>query len=107
MSAFDGLPEIFTNADFGFGEAVAYTPAATGIPATISAIWIARPLTVTLGQVGEDATDVMLHVRAADVPAPQEGDTVRRVATGETMQVATPIEADGNGMIAIRLATTE
>jgi hypothetical protein len=36
MSVFDGLADIFTDT---FGEAVIYTPVATGISKTINAIW--------------------------------------------------------------------
>lgn len=102
---FDGLPDIFTES---FGEPVIYTPVATSIPSDppISAIWRETSADVVLGGgegVAADSGRTTLSVRAADVPAPAEGDTARRVSDGKLMIVSTPILPDGKGMISCNL----
>lgn len=84
------------------GEPVIYTPAG-GTPVEIEAIWIEGAVSATFDDVGTDARAADLHVRAADVPAPREGDIAQRVATGKTMRVVTPIRPDDQGMIAVAL----
>ncbi|MBX6427140.1 MAG: hypothetical protein IRZ09_14590 [Variibacter sp.] len=105
MSLFDGLPDAFVET---FGEEVVYTPAATGVAATITAIWMEEPVAVALeGEAGGDDVAVTLHLRAADVPAPAEGDRAQRVATGRTMRVVPPIRPDGQGMIVCTLEAVD
>jgi hypothetical protein len=104
---FDGLAEIFTDPSV-FGEAVVYTPLATGVPVgangTINAIWHEGSLDVAMTGADSDAAQTTLHVRAADVPEPLEGDVARRVQNGRVMKVSTPILPDGKGMIRCNLA---
>jgi hypothetical protein len=100
-SVFDGLADIFAAT---LGEPVVYTPVVTGVPATITAIWLERPLDVVMrGESGTDDISTELHVRAVDVPAPKEGDTVVRSGTGKTARVVAPIRPDDKGMIACTL----
>jgi hypothetical protein len=100
MSVFDGLPDIFADT---FGESVIYTPLASGVPATITAIWLETPLDIALTGADGDAINTDLHVRATDVAAPAEGDTAQRVSNGKLCRVVPPIRPDGNGMIALAL----
>jgi hypothetical protein len=103
-SVFDGLDNVFVAA---FGEPVVYTPQSTGVPlgpdGTISAIWIDVPGFAVHGEADTDTTEITLHLRAADVAAPAEGDTARRVKDGRTCKVVPPIRPDGKGMIAVSL----
>lgn len=99
MSLFDGMAEIFRDT---LGEPVVYTPAG-GAPVTIEAIYFDTPLTVVLDGEGipVDNRNKELHVAAADLAAPAEGDhaTVR----GVTYRVVPPIRPDGQGMIVVAL----
>lgn len=102
-AVFDGLADIFVDT---LGEPVVYTPLATGVPATIQAIWTETTVDVAVaGEVLTDAGVTSLSVRAEDV-SPAEGDTATRVADGKTMKVTTPILLDGKGMIRCNLAET-
>lgn len=102
---FDGLDAIFSAEDV-FGEPVVYVPKATGLPlgvtGTILAIWVERPVFAIAGEADTDATEVRLHVPAATV-TPVEGDTAQRVKTGRRCRVVTPIQPDGQGMVAAAL----
>lgn len=102
MSVFDGLPDIFTDT---FGEPVSYMPVATGVARTISAIWWEASLDAALDGVDVDLSETKLHVRAADVPSPKEGDRAQRVSDSKVMLVSTPILPDGKGMIVCNLTT--
>lgn len=99
MSVFDGLPDIFTEA---LGVSVVYTPQG-GSPVTIDAISVERSIEVQLadGPAVDDRRHV-LHVRAADIAEPREGDQV--TIDGDTFKVVPPIRPDGKGMIAITLS---
>jgi hypothetical protein len=92
MSVFDGLADIFTDT---FGEAVIYTPVATGISKTINAIWWQSSLDLSLpggdALVDVDVRKTELSVRSADISDPKEGDTAQRASDGLVMTVSTPI----------------
>jgi hypothetical protein len=98
---FDGVAEIFIDV---FGEAVVYTPAATGIPKTIRAAWLETALSANIGDVAADVRKTELSVLAAVVADPKEGDQARREKDGKTMKVTTPIQPDGQGIIVCNLA---
>lgn len=95
---FEGLDVIFRDT---FGEDVVYTPL-KGTPGNISGIYIDTPLQ-GLADDGApvDNTVKELHVAAADVAAPREGD--RATVRGITYKVMPPIRPDGKGMIAVAL----
>lgn len=105
-AVFDGIADVFTDPSV-FGEAVIYTPLATGLAVgatgTINAIWIERSLDVVVGAVGTDAISSSLSVRVADVAAPCENDVAVRVKDGKRMRVSTPILPDGKGLIVCNL----
>lgn len=102
-SRFDGLSDIFTDPDVGFGEPVVYTPQ-YGDPVTINAIWTDRPLTIGLGQgPGASLRELRVDARAADVAGLAEGDQFERVSTGALARAVPPFDPDGEGMIAITL----
>lgn len=107
VDLFADMPGIFEDT---FGEPVVYTPAATGVPlgadGVIQAIWIETPGLVVQGEADSDAIIAELHVQAAIVAAPAEGDTARRVADGKTAKVVPPFRPDGNGMIVCGLEVT-
>lgn len=104
MDVFDGLPDIFTGV---FGEPVVYTPAETEVSQTITAIWYEEPIDAVLGEeASADDVAVTLHLRAADVASPQEGDTAQRVSDGKIMRIVPPIRPDGKGMIVCALERT-
>ena len=98
MSLFDGMAEIFRDT---FGEDIVYTSAG-GPPRTVRGIYIETPLH-GFGDEGAPADSAIkeLHVAAADVAAPQEGD--RATVRGVTYRVVPPIRRDGEGMIAVAL----
>lgn len=98
MSVFDGLSEIFLET---FGELVAYTPAATGVPVTIQAIWIEQPLQVEFGDADVDGHRAELSVAA--VIDPREGDKVVRLRDGVARGITTPIRPDGKGLVVCNL----
>lgn len=100
MSVFAGMPDIFTGT---FGEDVIYTPLG-GSPVTIKAIWIEAPVMAPFSDADVNTNEITLHVRAADIAAPVEGDTARRVATAKLRKVVEPIRPDDKGMIACALA---
>lgn len=100
MKLVDGLPDIFAET---FGEPVVYTPI-NGDPVEIEAIWIETATSVVFDEADADGVQVELHVRAADIAEPREGDTVERVANGKTMKVVPPIRPDDQGMIGLTLA---
>lgn len=103
-SVFDGLADIFVDT---LGEPVIYTPIATGVPATIDAIWTETTIDVVMGSgAPTDAGVTTLSMRAED-GTPVEGDTVTRVADSKTMVITTPILPDGKGMIRCNLADYE
>lgn len=104
MSLFDGLPDIFTDPDVGFGEPVIYTPLA-GAPVTINAIWTERPFIAGLVPAA-DVIERKVDVRTEDVAEPQEGDTFQRLSTGANYKAVPPFQPDGQGMISIMLAQT-
>lgn len=109
MGVFDGMADIFI-ATFGEGEQqVIYTPLAGGDPVTVNAIWweSTQGLQPMADGVFEDVARTELHLRASDVPDPQEGDTATRVRDGKVMTITTPIRADGKGMIMCNLAAQE
>ncbi|WP_439611502.1 head-tail joining protein [Reyranella sp.] len=99
MSLFDGMAEIFRDT---FGEAVIYTPAGAA-PLAIEAIYFETPLTIAHDDGGApvDSQAKELHVAAADVAAPREGD--RATVRGVTYKVVPPFRPDGQGMIAVSL----
>ncbi len=99
MKLIDGLSDIFTET---FGESVNYTPDG-GIPIGIEAIWIETPISAAFESADTDAVVVELHVRAADIAAPKEGDIVQRVSDSKTMRVTQPIRPDEQGMIVLTL----
>jgi hypothetical protein len=100
-SVFDGLADIFADT---LGEPVVYTPASTGVPLAITAIWLERPVELVMrGESGADDVSTELHLRASDVPSPKEGDAVVRSGTGKTARVVPPIQPDDKGMIACTL----
>ena len=105
MSVFDGLSDIFVDV-FGEGDqAVIYTPVSTGVAQPINAIWWEAPLDIVIGDnVAADGNRTQLHVRASDIPNPQEGDIAQRVRDSKVMIVTTPIHADGKGMIVCNLS---
>lgn len=105
-SLFDDMPDIFTDADTGFGETITYVSSETGRKKTINAIWIEHPVMQGLDPKA-DAASITLEVRAADIPNPVEGDEITRVATKLTMKVVPPIRPDGNGMISLTLSKIE
>ena len=86
-----------------FGEPVIYTPVATGRPVAISGIWTEGYVgEVFAGSAGADGRLIKLDIRIADLPdAPQEGDLVRRVATGFDGQVVPPIRPDNIGIVSL------
>jgi hypothetical protein len=96
------MADIFTDPSV-FGVPVVYTPIATGTPQTINAIWWQTSLDVPDALVMTDASKTTLSVRAADIAAPAEGDTARRVSDGLVMTVSTPILPDGKGIIVCNL----
>lgn len=103
---FDGLADILSDPNAGFGEPVVYTPLATGIPlgsdGTINAIWCEDH---EQGQfeVKSDQSSVRAEVKISDVPEPKEGDTVRRKKTGYFGKVVPPIVPDGHGFVSVTL----
>lgn len=101
MGVFDGLADIFTGT---LGEPVIYTPASTGVPVTITAIWIDYPIEVQFEDISVDACRTQLSVRAIDVAEPREGDLAKRVSDDKEMKITTPIQPDGKGMIVCNLA---
>jgi hypothetical protein len=101
MSVFDGLADLFTDT---FGEAVDYTPAATGVPVRINAIWWESSLDVPLDPgIAFDAKKTELSLRAADIANPKEGDSAKRISDGKVMKITTPILPDGKGIIRCNL----
>lgn len=112
MSLFDGLPDLMTDPDTGFGESVIYTPLSTGIPlgddGTINGVWVKQPIVVSDlgGSPGASGHLEMVHVQKSDVASPHEGDTVRRVKTDETFSVVPPIGPEDNGLIGLTLQKT-
>jgi hypothetical protein len=110
MSVFDGLADVFADT---FGEPVSYTPIATGVPIgtgsppAIQAIWLEDAVDAQFADADTDAIRPQLHVRAADVPVPVEGDLAVRVKTGKSCKVVPPIRPDDKGMIVCGLALTD
>lgn len=103
-SIFDGLPDIFTDA---FGEAVDYTPAATGLTTRINAIWTEGTLDMSPGiGIASDEAKTTLSLKASDF-IPVEGDRAVCVKTGRSMEVTTPILPDGKGMIVCNLVEVD
>lgn len=102
MGLFDGLAKIFTET-FGDDEGVQYKILATGAIKTIKAIWSEQsPMTVLDGFNSRvDGRTTELHVALADIPAPSEGDLVKRLKTGVTGKVVAPFRPDDKGMIAL------
>jgi hypothetical protein len=107
-SVFDGMAQIFADT-FGEGEGqVLYTPA-VGSPKTINAIWWESTPGIAAFGGGDDAIAVdarrtELHVKAADIAAPKEGDRATRLSDGKVMEITAPIRPDGKGMIVCNLA---
>lgn len=105
MSLFDGLPDIFTDPDVGFGESVVYTPASSPTsPETINAVWTERAASPELGEfLKADAIILTVGVRSDDVPDLAEGDLFERDATGVVGKAVPPFKPDGEGMITVTL----
>lgn len=103
MTLFDGLPDIFTDSDVGFGESVVYTPQ-SGTAGAISAIWTERPVTPDMAEfVKGDAIRMTVDVRAEDVPNLAEGDLFEREETGVVGRAVPPFRPDGEGMVTVTL----
>lgn len=90
----------------GEREEIVYTPLG-GAPVTLpegSAIFLEEPTTIVHddGSAATDNVQKQLHLKASDIAAPTEGDTV--VVRGVTYKVVPPIHPDGKGMIAVCLA---
>jgi len=100
MSVFDGLADIFADT---FGEAVDYTH--DGVTTRISAVWQEVAFDALVDGMNVDVAQTRLHLRAADVSSPKEGDIALRVSDGKTMTVSTPILPDGKGMIVCNLTS--
>jgi hypothetical protein len=97
---------VFINAD-EFGAAVIYTSILTGLPIEISAAWFEPSNSVGINEISTDSTRPELSFRAIDVPDPREGDTARRKRDGRTMQIATPIQPDGEGFFTCALVAID
>lgn len=95
MSVFDGLPDIFTET---FGRAV--TIRATGVPDQIvQGIFQAR----SVDAFGVSQPEAMLHLRAADAALLTQSATVE---IGGAWFIPRVQEADGKGMVPVRLEKT-
>jgi hypothetical protein len=104
MSVFDGMAAIFTR-HLGEDGPIPYTPV-IGLAFTLPAghaIYHEEALTGLEddGSAGVDAVRRTLHLQAADVPNPVEGDRV--TVRGVTYRVAPPIARDGKGMVVVTL----
>lgn len=93
---------VFINAD-EFGAAVIYTSILTGLPVEIQATWFDPSSSAAIHEVSTDTRREELTFREIDVPDPREGDTVRRASDGKEMQIATPINPDGEGLVSCTL----
>lgn len=108
-SIFEELDVAGTFADhLGEREEILYTPL-VGAPVTLAAgraIFLEEPVSIIHGDGGAatDSQHKELHLLAADVASPAEGDRV--VVRGVTYRVVPPIRPDGKGMIAVTLAAT-
>lgn len=102
-SIFDALPGHFTQV-FGEELEIVYTPIG-GTPITLpplSVIFEQVPEMVVLGAEPQNAvTKSTLHVPAATIASPQEGDTV--LIGDLTWTLVEPIQSDGKGMIVCTL----
>lgn len=104
MSVFDGMAAIFTQ-HLGEDGAIPYVPVA-GTAFTLPpghAIYHEEAVTGLEddGSAGVDAVRRTLHLQAAHVPAPVEGDRV--TVRGVTYRIAPPIVRDGKGMVVVTL----
>ena len=100
---FDDLPDIFTDPDTGFGEAIVYVSTDTGKKKTINAIWNEQPVLQGMAP-SSDAPVITLDVREADVPTPLEGDEVTRKSNKQEMRVVPPIKPAA-ASISIRISS--
>ena len=105
-SIFEHLDVAGTFAEhLGEREVIVYTRLG-GAPITLEAgraIFFEEPVTIVHddGSASTDNAQKELHLQAADIPAPAEGDTV--LVRGITYKVVPPIRPDGKGMIAVSL----
>jgi hypothetical protein len=101
MKLIDGLPGIFTDV-FGDEGGTLYTPQ-DGEPKLIKAIWMLGGGVAVVGALNIEERDAELHVSAADIPEPKEGDTAVRQMDGLAMRICNPITPDDQGMWACTL----
>lgn len=104
MSVLDGMAAIFTR-HLGEDGLISYTPV-TGPAFTLPAGHAIYHEEAVIGLEDEDSAGVdtvrrTLHLQAADVPAPTEGDRV--TVRGVAYRIAPPIARDGKGMVVVTL----
>lgn len=86
-----------------YGQAVAYTPASTGVPENIQAVYDANAAVLDMQDgVQVQATAPVIDVRVSDLTTrPKRGDTL--TVAGIAYRVV-KVEADATGWASLRLA---
>jgi hypothetical protein len=97
MSIFDGFADIFTET---LGEPVTYTHAG-GEPVTINAFIETTAVIANFNGADTNASNVVAHVRASDVPLITQGDGLADAT--RNFKIVEPISADGRGMLSLTL----
>jgi len=92
---------------FGEEKPASYQRKAGGAAFDVAAIFIEQPGVGEIFDVPADAHQTQVHLRAAQVGEPVEGDIVTREKDGRRFKITSPIARDDQGMIACNAVPLE